>query len=227
MEDTTHEAQSTYIKYVSFGHIDLIDTIITILSNEPGADFDRIFACIYPPDAKGYIAKVRDQVNNLVEKKEIIESEGLFYLHDDAWSHDISKTMDIMNKVTALGVSPSQVTFLSSGMVMAAEKARTESEGRTYNPMETIANSAVGEPDDENPIVINKVYGKQSTEVSEDNDDVPTPNFEDFTPEELASFSKPEVVDEVTEPINEDKEEHKETGFFKSIGLDIKRLFGN
>jgi hypothetical protein len=145
--------QSEFVKYRGkTGQIDVRDTIITILAKKPGLTQAELTDHIYEPSLR------KSRFYNVIRAIESLEAEGLlvreeesnqFYLHSDAISHDIGKAQSIMHILTEKGLSREQVTFLSSGIIMAGEQARAEHEGQNYHVSETVASFAAKVPEPE------------------------------------------------------------------------------
>ena len=137
--------QSEFVKYRGkSGQIDVKDTIISILANKPGLTLEELKDMIYHPDFnKSRFYNVTRALESLLFEGSLYKEEASeqYYLQNDAISHDIAKTQASMDKLTELGLSREQVVFLSSGIIMAGEQARAESEDRNYHTKETVASS--------------------------------------------------------------------------------------
>lgn len=137
--------QSEFVKYRGkTAQIDVKDTIITILASLPGLTQIEITDRIYHTDfVVSRYYNVKRALKSLINEGSILREEASeqYYLSNDAISHDIGKTQEAMNKLTELGISREQVTFLSSAIIMAGEEAYANSQDRNYNVNETIASS--------------------------------------------------------------------------------------
>lgn len=146
--------QSEFVKYRGkSGQIDVKDTIIAILAHLPGLTHEQLKDYIYHPDLnKSRFYNVSSALDALAFEGTIYKEEGSeqFYLYNDAMSHDIGKTQETMDKLISLSIPKELVTFLSSGIIMAGEQARAESEGRNYHTNESVSSSPAIVP----PVVV-------------------------------------------------------------------------
>jgi hypothetical protein len=142
---TNTEPRSEYVRFRGeTGQIDIKDSVVSILSAKPGSTAtdvaDLIFDKMLLPRSYAGIPGV---LANLVEDDTIVQNGDFFYLLRDAVQHDMAITVKATSDLLDAGVDMSRITFLSSGVVMAAENAIAESEGRNYDPMYTVAADAV------------------------------------------------------------------------------------
>jgi hypothetical protein len=142
---TNTEPRSEYVRFRGeTGQIDIKDSVVSILSAKPGSTgtdvADLIFDKLLFP--RSY-AGVQGVLANLVEDNTIVQNGDFFYLLRDAVQHDMAITVKATSDLLDAGVDMNRITFLSSGVVMAAENAIAESEGRNYDPMYTVAADAV------------------------------------------------------------------------------------
>lgn len=137
--------QSEFVKYRGkTGQIDIKDTIVGILAKNPGLTAEDIAAFIFDKRLyKSFYKSVPYSLKALVNDSILVKEDesGFYYLSNDAMSHDIQKTQQMMDRLLAKGLKPEQVTFLSSSIIMAGEQARAEHEGRNYHSNETVAAS--------------------------------------------------------------------------------------
>ena len=135
------EPRSEFIRYRgATGQIDMKDTVIAILSAKPGLTAHDVADLIVDKEVlpRSY-AYVHEVLRNLEQEELIVKNEDFYYLLRDAVQHDMTVILSAAKKLTDAGISLKETTFLSSGIVMAAEAAVAESEGRTYDPTFTIA----------------------------------------------------------------------------------------
>lgn len=142
---TNTEPRSEYVRFRGeTGQIDIKDSVVSILSAKPGSTAtdvaDLIFDKMLLP--RSY-AGVQGVLANLVEDDTIVQNGDFFYLLRDAVQHDMAIAVKATSDLLDAGVDMGRITFLSSGVVMAAENAIAESEGRNYDPMYTVAADAV------------------------------------------------------------------------------------
>ena len=142
---TNTEPRSEYVRFRGeTGQIDIKDSVVSILSAKPGSTAtdvaDLIFDKMLLP--RSY-AGVQGVLANLVEDDTIVQNGDFFYLLRDAVQHDMAITVKATGDLLDAGVDMGRITFLSSGVVMAAENAIAESEGRNYDPMYTVAADAI------------------------------------------------------------------------------------
>lgn len=122
-----HEPVSQYIKYQGVtGRIDVKDTIINIISKKPGLTHLEIFALIYPEHFNRSKVMIKEVLAKMVLEQILIESEGDFYLWDDAYSHDVAKTKDTIDKLLKLGIDPAKAQWLAEGVNLALEQRESE-----------------------------------------------------------------------------------------------------
>jgi hypothetical protein len=140
--------QSALIKYRgNTGQIDVKDTVLTILSKNPGMYGAQVAKLIY--DQKlfsrsfGYVYEV---LGLLQREGAVIRNGRYYYLTGDAVSHDMAVTADIVDTLGKSGVSLEQARFLSSGIIMAGENAIAESKGQNFNRDETVAAGVASAP---------------------------------------------------------------------------------
>lgn len=139
------EPRSEFIRYRgATGQIDMKDTVVAILSAKPGLTAHDVADLIVDKEVlpRSY-AYVHEVLRNLERDELIVKNEDFYYLLRDAVQHDMEVTLSSAKKLTDAGISLKETTFLSSGIVMAAEAAVAESEGRTYDPTFTVAADAV------------------------------------------------------------------------------------
>lgn len=139
--------RSQFVKYRGkSGQIDIKDTVIGILSKHPGYNLETIADLIFHPTLKKSIFYSLPRTLELLEEEGVIvreESEDRYYLYGDAMSHDIGKTKAMMDALLHRGLTPEHVAFLSSGVLMASEQAKSESLNRNYHTSESAASSIV------------------------------------------------------------------------------------
>lgn len=169
--------RSQFVKYRGkSGQIDIKDTVIGILSKHPGYNLETIADLIFHPTLKKSIFYSLPRTLELLEEEGVIvreESEDRYYLYGDAMSHDIGKTKAMMDALLHRGLTPEHVAFLSSGVLMASEQAKSESLNRNYHTTESAASSMVDK--DTQPIEPVKIepWMEEKVEVTEA---VDTPN---------------------------------------------------
>ena len=142
---TNTEPRSEYVRFRGeTGQIDIKDSVVSILSAKPGSTAtdvaDLIFDKMLLPRSYAGIPGV---LANLVEDDTIVQNGDFFYLLRDAVQHDMAVAVKAAGDLLDAGVDMNRITFLSSGVVMAAENAIAESEGRNYDPTYTVAADAV------------------------------------------------------------------------------------
>jgi len=143
MKTYTHQHiqyDKSYVKYQgTSSRIDVKDSIINILARHPGLEHEQIFLLIYP--AHFYKSKnmVLDVLTQMVSEQYLIENSGEYFIWDDAWSHDVAKTKDTIDKLLTLGVTPQMAAFLSEGLIIAREEASQNK----YEHIESIEEVAV------------------------------------------------------------------------------------
>ncbi len=121
------EPVSQYIKYQGVtGRIDVKDTIINIISKKPGLTHLEIFALIYPSHFNRSKVMVKEVLGNMVLEQILIESEGDYYLWDDAYSHDVAKTKNTIDELLKLGIDPAKAQWLAEGVTMALDERSKE-----------------------------------------------------------------------------------------------------
>lgn len=170
--------QSMYVKYRGkTGQIDIKDTVITILSKQPGLNLEGIAPLIFPPSLPKSIYYSLPRTLQKLEDEGVIvreESEDRYYLYGDAMSHDIGKTKAMMDALLHRGLTPEHVAFLSSGVLMASEQAKSESLNRNYHTTESAASSMVTK--DTQPIEPVKVEPWMEVPKNLEFDALDTPN---------------------------------------------------
>ena len=197
--------QSMYVKYRGkSGQIDIKDTVIGILSKHPGYNLEAIADLIFHPTLKKSIFYSLPRTLELLEEEGVIvreESEDRYYLYNDAMSHDIGKTKAMMDALLHRGLTPEHVTFLSSGVLMASEQAKSESLNRNYHTSESAASSMVDK--DTQPIEPVKVEPWMEVPKNLEFDALDTPNpFVNMSPIEDISLKlqvKADIIKEETE----------------------------
>lgn len=144
MREYAHENIEPRSEFIRFrgatGQIDMKDTVVAILSAKPGLTAHDVADLIVDKEVlpRSY-AYVHEVLRNLEQEEIIVKNEDFYYLLRDAVQHDMSVTLSAAKKLTDAGISLKETTFLSSGIVMAAEAAIAENEGRTYDPTFTVA----------------------------------------------------------------------------------------
>ena len=160
--------QSEFVKYRGkTGQIDIKDTIVSILAKNPGLTAEDIAAFIFDKRLyKSFYKSVPYSLKALVKDSILVKEDesGFYYLSNDAMSHDIQKTQQMMDRLLAKGLKPEQVTFLSSSIIMAGEQARAEHEGRNYHSNETVASSPARVPVE--PVVVEEKIEEPETTVT-------------------------------------------------------------
>jgi hypothetical protein len=89
-------------------------------------------------------------------------------------SHDIGKTKAMMDALLHRGLTPEHVAFLSSGVLMASEQAKSESLNRNYHTTESAASSMVSK--DTQPIEPVKIEPWMEVPKNLEFDALDTPN---------------------------------------------------
>lgn len=148
---TNTEPRSEYVRFRGeTGQIDIKDSIVSILSAKPGSTGTDVADLIFDKQAfpRSY-ASVQGVLANLVEDELVVQNGDFFYLLRDAVQHDMAVSVKAVGDLLDAGVDMDRITFLSSGVVMAAENAIAESEGHNYDPMYTVAADAVSTFEDE------------------------------------------------------------------------------
>ena len=196
-------------KYDEAGKLDVIDTIIAIVSKNPGSTGISIAEYISNHHDIEDTLEVLDAMSNEADDVVLINNEGIYFLFADALKHDMDVTVNVMNDMKKEGAEFDKTTFLMSGIVMAAEQAQAHAEGQEYDPMETSAADPVTVDDEQF--------------FDEDDEDVPTPNWHiDDTMD-----NNEHLVNKANNLI--EKNEKKETPSIKTIktaqdllGLDVE-----
>lgn len=151
----THKSllpQSEYVKYRGkTGQIDVTSSIITILSKKPGlrgVDIaNLIYDKTYMPRSFGYVYEVLHRMTNS-ENPVLARSGNYYYLLTDALSHDMAVTANIVKDLDKSGVDLTQARYLSSGLLMYAEKVKSEANGHAYNMSKTSAVNLAHKPEE-------------------------------------------------------------------------------
>ena len=154
--------QSSFIKYRgNTGQIDVKDTVISILSKNPGLYGAQIAKLIYDqklfPRSFGYVYEV---LQLLGSEGSVIRNGRYYYLTGDAVSHDMAVTADVVEKLAVIGVDLTKARFLSSAIIMAGENAIAEANGENFNLDETVATGVATAPEETTSIQItSEEYG--------------------------------------------------------------------
>lgn len=199
--------QSEFVKYRGkSGQIDVKDTIISILANKPGLTLEELKDMIYHPDFnKSRFYNVTRALESLLFEGSLYKEEASeqYYLQNDAISHDIAKTQASMDKLTELGLSREQVVFLSSGIIMAGEQARAESEGRNYHTNETVASSPAVVPpvvkveevvNEQVDLVVEPIVGFQLEDQQASFSGIPLEELEPIIPNPFENMSEDDIA---------------------------------
>ncbi len=199
--------QSEFIKYRGkTAQIDVKDTIVAILASLPGLNQIEITDRIYHTDlVKSRHYNVSRALSALVFDGSILreESSEQYYLQNDAISHDIAKTQASMDKLTELGLSREQVVFLSSGIIMAGEQARAESEDRNYHTKETVASSPAVVPpvvkveevvNEQVDLVVEPIVGFQLEDQQTSFSGIPLEELEPIIPNPFENMSEDDIA---------------------------------
>ena len=199
--------QSEFIKYRGkTAQIDVKDTIVAILASLPGLNQIEITDKIYHTDLiKSRHYNVSRALSALVFDGSILreESSEQYYLQNDAISHDIAKTQASMDKLTELGLSRDQVVFLSSGIIMAGEQARAESESRNYHTNETVASSPAVVPpvvkveevvNEQVDLVVEPIVGFQLEDQQASFSGIPLEELEPIIPNPFENMSEDDIA---------------------------------
>lgn len=157
--------QSEFVKYRGkTGQIDVKDSILAILSKFPGSRVGDLIEKIYHHTLTVSCKRNIPRAIAALEKDLAIQSDGnsFYYLTSDAISHDIGKTKQSLDKLMELGLTPEQVNFLSSALVMHLEAKEADTKDINYNPNQSHASSIVegplkAEPVKEEPVVLDEV----------------------------------------------------------------------
>lgn len=193
---TNTEPQSEYVRFRGeTGQIDIKDSVVSILSAKPGSTGTDVADLIFDKKAfpRSY-ASVAGVLANLVEDELIVQNGDFFYLIRDAVQHDMAVVVKAAGDLLDAGVDMSRITFLSSGVVMAAENAIAESEGRNYDPTYTVAADAVDTYDDDDDD-----DWDEEEEVDEDDiEDIGNPfeSLSDSDTEELKTEASTKIKEE-------------------------------
>lgn len=214
--------RSQYVKYRgASGQIDLKDTIITILSKQPGLNALEIADLIYEPSLKKSIHwSVPRTLDQLEDESVIVLEEGdkRYFLMSDAMSHDIGKTKHIMDSLVHRGLTPEHITFLSSGIVMAAEAGKAKDEGLRFKLDEGSAAAVVNsETPYIQPVKVESWKEIPDKEITNAEDAVAVSDpFKVMTPSEEVSLKLQVTADIIREQQAEELKA-KEQEFVKAI----------
>lgn len=154
MKEYAHSNMEPRSEFVRFrgtsGQIDIKDSVVAILSAKPGSTATDVADLIFDKDVlpRSY-AGVHGVLANLVSDEVVVQNGDFYYLIGDALEHDMDVVYKSVKKLNEAGFETKTITFLSSGLVMAAEAAVAAEEGRNYDPMYTVAADAVTTFEDE------------------------------------------------------------------------------
>ena len=204
-------------KYDENGEIDLIDTIILILSMNPGATGIQI------AEELSTLVDIKDTLTVLAamsidgsDGQTLIENEGIYFLCMDAHMHDmgvVKKTMDTLRDED--GIDQDTINFLASGVVMKAEKTVADANKENYDIMHSQAASPAESlvKERHEPIADNLM--KNVDDALKETDELPDNYIDPF--ENLSSEDKIKLKEEADALILADIQKTEQASYIKKV----------